>query len=159
MSAPGTPPAGASDRLARWLAIWFGCGHVPRAPGTMGTLGALPLYLLVSPGGPAAILATAAVVFLVGVWAATRVERATGLHDPQIVCIDEVAGVMLPLAATPRSLTGVIAAVVLFRVADMLKPWPARPAERLPEGWGVMADDLIAGVWAALVVLAARAIA
>lgn len=144
------------DRAAYLLAIWFGCGRFPKAPGTAGTLGALPLYWLVASGGPLAIGATAAVVAAVGIWAGSRVAANLGTHDPQIVCIDEVAGVLVTLAAAPRSVAGVVAGVVLFRIFDQLKPWPARPAERLPGGWGIMVDDLVAGLWGAVMLLGVR---
>jgi len=144
-------------RLAYLLAIWFGCGRIPKMPGTAGTLGALPLYLLLARGGPLLVAVGAVVVTLVGVWAATQVVRATGLPDPQIVCIDEAAGVLVTLAAAPFTWQGVLAGVVLFRVFDQFKPWPARRAERLREGWGVVMDDVLAGLWGAAVVLALRA--
>jgi phosphatidylglycerophosphatase A len=143
-------------RLAYWLAVWFGCGRVPRMPGTAGTIGAVPLYLLLARGGPLLVAAGALVVTLVGVWAATQVVRATGLKDPQIVCIDEVAGVLITLAAAPYTWKGVLASVVLFRIFDQWKPWPARRAEGLREGWGVVMDDVFAGLWGAALVLAAR---
>lgn len=145
-----------SARVAYWLAVWFGCGRVPRMPGTAGTLGAIPLYLLLARGGPGWVAAGALVVTLVGVWAATQVVRQTGLHDPQIVCIDEVAGVLITLTVAPFDWKGVLAAVVLFRVFDQWKPWPARRAERLREGWGVVMDDVFAGLWGAAVIVAAR---
>ena len=144
-------------RLAYLLAIWFGCGRFPKMPGTAGTIGAIPLYLILARGGPLAIAVGAAVVILVGVWAATEVVRKTGLKDPQIVCIDEVAGVLVTLIAVPAHWRGIVAGVVLFRIFDQLKPWPARWAENLREGWGVMMDDLFAGVWGAAVLLLARA--
>jgi phosphatidylglycerophosphatase A len=147
-----------SYRLAYILAIWFGCGRFPKMPGTAGTIGALPLYLLLARGGPAAVAVGAALVTLVGVWAATQVVRKTGLRDPQIVCIDEVAGVLITLVAAPGHWKGILAAVVLFRIFDQFKPWPARWAEKLPEGWGVVMDDVFAGLWGALVLLAARAL-
>lgn len=150
-------PPGIRDRLATILATWFGCGFFPKAPGTAGTLGALPLYFLVVPGGPGAVLGAAVLVTLVGVWAADRVARRLGAHDPQIVCIDEVAGVLITLAAAPRTTAGVIAAVVAFRLLDMWKPWPARAAERrLPGGLGVVLDDVLAGLWGAAALLLAR---
>ena len=145
-------------RLAYWLAVWFGCGRVPKMPGTAGTVGAVPLYLLLARGGPLFVAAGAVVVTFVGVWAATQVVRATGLKDPQIVCIDEVAGVLITLAAAPYNWQGVLASVVLFRIFDQWKPWPARRAERLREGWGVVMDDVFAGLWGAALVLAARAL-
>jgi phosphatidylglycerophosphatase A len=143
-------------RVAYWLAIWFGCGRIPKMPGTAGTIGAVPLYLLLARGGPLFVAAGAVVVSLVGVWAATQVVRATGLKDPQIVCIDEVAGVLIAFAAAPYNWQGVLAPVVLFRIFDQWKPWPARRAERLREGWGVVMDDVFAGLWGAVMVLAAR---
>jgi phosphatidylglycerophosphatase A len=145
-------------RLAYWLAIWFGCGRFPKMPGTAGTIGAIPLYLLLAQGGQLAVAAGAVVVTLVGVWSATQVVRATGLNDPQIVCIDEAAGVLVTLVAAPYNWKGVLAAVVLFRIFDQFKPWPARRAEKLAEGWGVVMDDVVAGLWGAAVVLVLRAL-
>jgi phosphatidylglycerophosphatase A len=145
-------------KAAYLLAIWFGCGRFPKMPGTVGTLGAVPLYLLLAKGGPLAVALGALVVTLVGVWAATQVVRRTGLDDPQIVCIDEAAGVLITLAAAPHTWQGVLAAVVLFRVFDQFKPWPARRAEKLPEGWGVVMDDVFAGLWGVAVLVAARAL-
>jgi phosphatidylglycerophosphatase A len=143
-------------RLAYILAIWFGCGRFPKMPGTAGTVGAVPFYLLLAPGGPAVVLLGATVVTLIGVWAATEVVRKTGLKDPQIVCIDEVAGVLITLAAAPNTWKGTLAGVVLFRIFDQFKPFPARRAEKLREGWGVVMDDVFAGIWGALVLLSAR---
>jgi phosphatidylglycerophosphatase A len=143
-------------RLAYVLAIWFGCGRVPKMPGTAGTLGAIPLYYLLAQGGVLAVAVGAIVVTLVGVWAASEVVRKTGLKDPQIVCIDEVAGVLITLVAAPFNWKGMLASVVLFRVFDQCKPWPARRAEKLREGWGVVMDDVFAGLWGAAVVLLAR---
>lgn len=144
--------------LAYWLAIWFGCGRVPLVPGTAGTIGAVPLYLLLARGGPVLVAAGALVVSLVGVWAASQVVRQTGVKDPQIVCIDEAAGVLVTLAAAPHTWQGIIVSVVLFRVFDQWKPWPARRAEKLPGGWGVVMDDVCAGLWGAAVVGATRAL-
>ena len=146
-----------TDRLAYVVAIWFGCGLVPRMPGTAGTLGALPLYWLVCRGGPLAVAAAALALTLVGVLVSGRVARALGSKDPQVICVDEVAGVFIALAAAPVTLPGVVSAVLLFRVLDMTKPWPARALERLPGGWGVVLDDVAAGLWAALLIVAARA--
>lgn len=150
-------PGGPLQAVAFWLAVWFGCGLLPLMPGTWGTLGALPLYLAVAPGGPFAVLACAALITVVGIWSAGVVARARAVKDPQIVCIDEVAGVLIALAAAPRTWVGVAVAVVAFRVGDQLKPWPARTAERrLPGGWGIVLDDVVAGLWAAALVLALR---
>ena len=127
------------------------------APGLAGTLGAIPLYLAVRPFGWPAVAAAALVLTLIGVWAAGVVERQLAVKDPQIVCIDEVAGVFVTWTAAPMTWTGLVAGVVLFRLFDQFKPWPARVAERrLGGGLGVMGDDVIAGLWGVAVLLVAR---
>ncbi len=148
------------DRGALVLATWFGCGLSPVAPGTAGTLGALPLYLLVAPAGPWAVALAALVISAIGIAASGRVARRRGVEDPQLVCIDEVAGVLVALTAARFEVLDVAAAVVLFRVFDIWKPWPVRLLERrLPGGWGIVGDDLAAGLWAALLVAAGRLLA
>jgi phosphatidylglycerophosphatase A len=158
MSEPAPRPEGARAWAAHILAVWFGCGHLPVMPGTWGTLGAIPLYLLLRPLGVGAIAAAAAGVTLVGLWAAGVVERRLGKKDPQIVCIDEVAGVLVTWLAAPPTWAGLVAGFVAFRVLDQLKPWPARAAERLGGGVGVMLDDVAAGAWGAALLAAARAL-
>ena len=139
------------------LSLWFGCGLVPYAPGTAGTLGALPLYWWVRPHGLLALGATAAAVTAAGVWASARVAKACGLKDPQFVCVDEVAGVLVTLLGAPADGKGVLAAFLLFRFFDWAKPFPARALERLPGGFGIVCDDIAAGAWGAAVLLALRA--
>jgi len=158
---PSTPPPRRTffDALADVLSIWFGCGLVPYAPGTAGTIGALPLYWLLRPLGPIAVLLATVAVAVVGVWASDRTALRLGVKDPAIVCIDEVAGVLLTWSAAPPGWMATLTGFVLFRIADQLKPWPARALERdLPGGWGIVFDDLAAGAWAALALLAARAL-
>lgn len=151
-------PRGVRAWTAHVLAVWFGCGHVPVAPGTAGTVGAIPLFLLVRPLGVGAVAATALAVTIVGWWAAGEVERRLSAKDPQIVCIDEVAGVLVTWLAAPPTTMGLIAGFVTFRLFDQWKPWPARAAERLPGGAGIMLDDVVAGAWAASLLAAARAL-
>lgn len=145
-------------KLAWVIATWFGCGLSPVAPGTVGTLGALPVYFAIRGAGPLAILAVALVLTLVGVWAAGVVAAQSGKVDPQIVVVDEVAGVLVALASAPGGGPGALLAVVLFRIFDMTKPYPANAAERLPRGWGIVIDDVVAGAWAAAFVLGLRAV-
>lgn len=146
-------------RLARWLAVWFGCGYVPVAPGTAGTLGALPLYYLVRGifgPHPIAIFAAAVLFTAIGIWAAGVVAVQEKLKDPQIVVIDEVAGVLFALSFAPMTTKGVIAAFVLFRLFDSTKPFPARRAEKLPGGYGIVLDDVVAGFQSAIVIMIFR---
>ena len=145
------------QRLGFALGTWFGIGYIPLAPGTAGTLGAIPLYLALRPHGTSAVLAGAVLLTLVGVWAASRVARGTGLHDPQIVVIDEVAGVHVTWLAAPANWHGLVAGFVLFRLFDQLKPFPARWAERkLHGGMSIVLDDVFAGLWGAAVLVALR---
>ena len=140
------------------LGAWFGCGHVPFAPGTAGTIGALPLYVLLRAGGSGCLALGTVVLLPIAIWAADRVASRSGLEDPQHVVIDEVVGVLVTLTAAsgwPSAITGVI----LFRIFDHWKPWPARWAERnLAGGLGIVLDDVIAGGFGALCLLLARAL-
>ena len=158
--APGAErqrPRSVGDWLAHTLAVWFGCGHVPIAPGTAGTLGAIPLYLALRARGPAAVAVAAAALTIMGIWAAGRVARRLGKKDPQIICIDEVAGVFVTWIVAPATTAGLLAGVVLFRIFDQWKPWPARLAERrLPGGAGIVLDDVFAGLWGAACLMGAR---
>ena len=148
------------SRTARLLATWFGCGLVPVAPGTAGALGAVPLYLLASMGGRATVAVTAAAAIGIGVWSSTIVERELGEKDPQSVVIDEVAGFLLTMLPVKRpTWRSITTGFVLFRLLDTIKPWPVRRFERLPGGWGIVFDDVAAGLLGALAMtgLAARA--
>ncbi|HEX9189537.1 MAG TPA: phosphatidylglycerophosphatase A [Vicinamibacteria bacterium] len=148
----------AVDVAARVVATAFGSGRSPVAPGTAGSaVGVLLFWPLASLGWRWQLLA-ALVLFLVGTLAAGRVADRVGRKDPGIVVVDEVVGQWVTLAALP--FTPVTAAVgfLLFRVADVVKPWPARDLEALPGGWGIMADDVAAGVWAHLALRASLAL-
>jgi len=136
--------------LATWLATWFGAGRLPWAPGTWGSLAALPLaWLLLALGGPWLLLIAAALVFVLGLWASDRYMKAVGLHDPGAIVIDEVAGQWLTLAIAPLDPLAFLLGFVLFRVADVLKPWPANWLDRRVGGaFGVMIDDVAAAVYA-----------
>jgi phosphatidylglycerophosphatase A len=140
------------------LATWFGCGRVPYVPGTAGSIGAIPLYLLVRPHGLLALAVTALGVAMVGVWAAGVVAEERRERDPQVVCIDEVAGMLATLVAAPLGWPGLVVSFAAFRLCDQLKPWPVNLAERLPLGWGIVSDDLVAAAWAATLVCTARSL-
>jgi len=144
---------------ANAISTWFGCGYAPKAPGTVGSLAAIAIALLIerySTWTPLSFAVLAVVVTLPGMWAAGETARHKQLKDPQLVVVDEVVGQWLALAGA-RTLNWKtwIAAFVLFRLFDIWKPWPVRQLERLPGGIGIVADDLMAGVYAALVLLLA----
>ncbi len=137
---------------ANLVATWFGIGLLPVAPGTWGSLAALPAaWIIASFAGRAGLaLATVAVITL-GIWAAGTVERRCRERDPGRIVVDEVAGQWLALIAVPPDPVLYGASFVFFRVADIAKPWPARWIERrLRGGLAVMLDDLVAGLYAAL---------
>ena len=148
---------GFTETVQTVLSTWFGLGFVPKGPGTAGTIGAIPLYLLLRPHGPWAVAAAAVCLTLVGIWAAGGYAKITGLHDPQKVVIDEVAGVHVAWIACPPTWQGLLAGFLLFRLFDMTKPFPANWAERkLQGGTSIVLDDVFAGMWGAAVVVALR---
>jgi phosphatidylglycerophosphatase A len=139
--------------LARVIATAGYSGAVPIAPGTAGSAVGLALLVLVrSSGWPALEVSLLVALVAVGVWAASSVERESGQTDPPVVVIDEVAGMLVTLLWLPVGWTGALAGFLAFRLFDIVKPWPASAAERLPGGWGIMADDLVAGLYAWLTV-------
>lgn len=145
--------------LTALLATWFGVGRIPRAPGTWGSVAALPCaWPLAYWGGWPALLVGALAIFLVGWWAAEQYERQSGRHDPKEVVIDEVAGQWLALLPAGLDPVSMLAAFILFRLFDILKPWPVSWAEGLPGGLGVMADDMLAGILAALLLFGGQAL-
>jgi phosphatidylglycerophosphatase A len=144
-----------ADRLATILATWFGCGCAPFAPGTFGSLGALAPAILLARAGwrPLYFAALAVAALPVAVWSAGRTAKILGKKDPQQVVIDEVIGQWIALggAASLHRWPVWVAAFALFRVMDIWKPAPVRQLERLPGGYGIVADDVMAGIYAALV--------
>ncbi len=141
----------AGDRVALAVATLLGVGRSPVAPGTAGTAVSLPCVALLGRFLPLWGFAVAALgVSLLGVWSAGRAARILGAKDPRPVVIDETAGLFMALAGIPIGWATLAGSFVLFRVMDVLKPPPARRSERLPGGWGIVADDLIAGLYANL---------
>lgn len=138
---------------AALLATWFGTGLLPFAPGSFGALSALPLaWLLVAWGGSALLLLAAAAIFAVGLWASARYMAAHGVHDPNAVVIDEVVGQWLTLALVPLDPLVYGLGFLLFRIFDVIKPWPVNWIDRRVGGaFGVMIDDVAAAVYAGLV--------
>ena len=138
-------------RLAVFLATAGYCGYFPIAPGTVGSAAGLIVYLLVWwTKSPIVEVALIVAVFAAGTWAATHAERFFGGIDPGPVVIDEVLGMLVTLAFIPAGWSAVLAGFFLFRVFDVVKPYPANRLEKFHGGFGIMADDAMAGVYANL---------
>ena len=140
-------------------ATWFGVGRSPRAPGTVGSLAALPFgaALMWAVGGWGLAAATAG-LFLLGTWAAHHYAARLGRDDPGEIVVDEVVGQWLPLCVLPVEPVAYALAFVSFRFFDIVKPWPIGVADRrLKGGLGIMIDDVLAALAAAIVCLAVYA--
>ena len=149
----GAASLSAAPLWATLVATFFGAGRLKPGPGTWGSLATVIVWALASSRVPVAsrawaTIVAAAVVTLIGIPAATRVARASGLEDPQFVVIDEVAGQLVTIIAVPLGWKTFLAGLILFRVFDIWKPFPIRRLERLPEGTGIVVDDLGAGFYA-----------
>jgi phosphatidylglycerophosphatase A len=158
-----TPVAGESSQgrerevacptWAMLVGTFFGIGRMRPGPGSWGSAATVLLwaglayFLPVSLRTPT-VVALAGLVTLVGIPAATRIARATGVKDPQFVVIDEVAGQLITLIAIPLAWKTFLAGFILFRGFDIIKPPPVRQLERLPEGTGIVVDDVAAGIYA-----------
>ena len=141
-------------RLHYLIATALGSGYVPKAPGTAGAFLAVLIAFFFWRDAPMALIAATVLVSLIGTWSADVVERDLGREDPGLVVIDEVAGTWLALWFAPPVWWAYLLGFALFRLFDIWKPWPIRSIQHLPGGIGIMVDDLLAGVYA-LVVLQA----
>ncbi len=172
-----SPGSAAKPRLSLLIATCFGLGYLPLAPGTWGSLAGVALYWALINFWTRGFMffgltmRTAVILYrlyvcipgvivaLVGPWTAGRVEKWVGQKDPQFVVIDEVSGQLFTyvfVLAWPNW-KYLLLGFILFRVFDIWKPFPARQAESLPRGWGIMADDWVAAIYAALGLWVARA--
>ena len=135
-------------RLGLFIATCGYLGYVPVAPGTFGSAAGLVVFAAVRwSGSPALELAVIILLFAVGVWSASAAERHFGGVDPAPVILDEVVGMLITLAFLPVNITGAVVGFLLFRLFDVVKPWPANRLEAVHGGLGVMADDAMAGVY------------
>lgn len=138
-------------RLAIWMATALGAGYAPLAPGTFGSAVGALIYVFTCHLHPAWQSGIIVGVSIVGVWASSVAARYFGREDPGQVVIDEVAGQLVTYALLGLNWRGIVLGFLVFRVFDIIKPWPARQLESLHGGWGIMADDLMAGVYGWLV--------
>ena len=135
-------------RLAFAIATVFKAGYIPIAPGTVGSIIGLLVFWLIKDYASFTIeMFVAATLFFAGVWASTIVEQVLERHDPGVVIVDEVVGMLVALMLLPPTITVMFLAFLLFRVFDIIKPYPARWCEQLSRGWGIMMDDVVAGLY------------
>lgn len=129
------------------IATFFGIGKIPFAPGTWASLAAAPLFWLLVDR-PLVLAGVLVAIYFGGVYFAGEYEKQIGEKDPSSAVIDEVLGVGVAMVGIPKQLPFVIMAVILFRLFDIWKPYPIHRLEKLPKGWGIMSDDLLAGIYA-----------
>ena len=143
------------NRLAVLLATCFGCGYFPWGPGTVGSLAAVTIAALlrVTAGlGRGSLLTLIVLLLWPSIWAASRTARILNVKDPGVVVIDEVLGQWVTLlGVAARGWKVFLAGFFLFRLFDIWKPWPVRSLEKLPEGLGIVMDDVAAGLYGALI--------
>jgi phosphatidylglycerophosphatase A len=140
---------------AHMIAFGFGAGLAKRAPGTWGTAVAIPIFFALHWfGQPLLTWAVIGILFGVGIWATNIAGKALGIADHGGMVIDEIVAFMIVLAASPKSFAWVLYAFVLFRLFDIVKPWPISLADRhIKGGFGVMFDDILAALFAVIVVI------
>jgi phosphatidylglycerophosphatase A len=146
-SSTPAQPTFKTDDIRHWVAFGLGSGLSPWAPGTAGTLLAVPIYLVLSMLPLLGYLVVVAVLIAAGVWACDAVARDLSADDPPAIVWDEIVGFLVAMIAAPAGWIWVITGFVLFRLFDIYKPWPIRSVqERVRGGAGIVADDLAAGL-------------
>lgn len=132
-----------------FLAFGFGSGLAPFAPGTFGTLIAIPLYLLMLNLSFSMYLLLVAIVCIIGVWICDKSSKMLGVHDHSGIVWDEFAGFFITMLAAPAGWIWIVAGFALFRLFDIWKPWPISWLDKKVEGGlGIMVDDIVAGIYA-----------
>ena len=136
------------NQAAKFIATFFYVGLIPIAPGTFGTLAAIPLFLLISGFPIYLYLAITILLTLIFIWASSVTEEIYNERDPGKIVADEVSGYLVTMILVPPTAVNIALGFILFRLFDILKPPPVRKFEKLPRGWGVVIDDVAAGVYA-----------
>ena len=135
-----------------FVAFGFGAGLAKKAPGTFGTLVGIPIYLLLAAAGPTFYALSLIALTLGGIWICQKASDRLGVHDHQGIVLDEIVGFLITMVAVPLSWQAILIGFALFRLFDIVKPWPIRIVdEQVRGGLGIMMDDVLAGVLAALV--------
>ncbi len=139
------------DNLSKFIASFFGVGFIPLIPGTFGSAAGVIIYCFLSQKEPPVFYDVLFILIIAGFIDCGRAERAFGKKDPRRIVIDEVSGMLVALMLVPFSLANIIIVFTLFRVFDVLKPYPLRRLEKIPAGFGIMLDDIAAGLYANLI--------
>ncbi len=153
------------NRLARIISTGFGVGYFPVAPGTMGALAISIVYWLSPNISLLYFIIIISLLIALGIYSATIIEKEIKSKlgpekgkDPGLIVIDEIIGMLIALIALPKTKIFLIWAFILFRIFDIVKPYPARQMEKFPGGWGIVFDDVIAGIYANIVIQIGRLI-
>lgn len=145
-------------KIILFFATGFGSGYFPVFPGTVGSAVGVGIFFglgFISPS-PILFLANTVTISILGVWVSGKVEEYLQQNDPRIIVIDEIAGQLVALSLfffVPANIYYIISGFLIFRIFDIFKPYPIRRLERIPHGWGVVLDDLMAGVYSLLVMI------
>ncbi|OGT31948.1 MAG: phosphatidylglycerophosphatase [Gammaproteobacteria bacterium RIFCSPHIGHO2_12_FULL_35_23] len=142
-------PTTVWTNLIHFLAFGFGSGAIPFAPGTMGTLVAIPIYLLIAQLSLPLYLLMVLILFVAGIWLCEIAARDTGVHDHPGIVWDEIVGFLITMIGVPPTFKWILLGFILFRLFDIWKPWPIRTIDRkVKGGLGIMLDDVLAAIFA-----------
>lgn len=145
------------NKLANWFSTVLKIGYLPIAPGTWGSLAALLIwFVIIGHISSTTLIVLIVIIFIFGVSASSITERSLAKKDPSVIVIDEWVGQWIALLFLPKSLLWGFFAFALFRLFDIWKPYPIKTLDNLPSGWGIMLDDVLAGVYALLVLTVLR---
>ena len=140
--------------LAKWISLGFGSGKLPYMPGTYGTVVGIPIFLLMAEMSLIPYILVCAVLLIIGIWASQVYSDFLGVHDHGSIVWDEVVGYLITMTATPAEWHWIILGFILFRLFDILKPWPINLLDKYVQGgFGIMIDDVLAGIYGAIVLL------
>lgn len=140
------------EKPSHFIAFGFGTGALPIAPGTFGTLIAIPFYLVLSALSLSLYLFVVLLIILGSTWLCDRVSKEIGVEDHQGMCLDEIVGYLVTMINVPRGLIWIAAGFILFRIFDIWKPWPIRYAdEKIHGGFGMILDDVLAGMYSCII--------
>ena len=138
------------EKLVRFFASFF-VGYSPVAPGTLGTLAGIPLYLILSQQGTKIYIIFTTLFIILGIEISTLAETIFNEHDSPRIIIDEIAGFLVTMLSIPMNFKFILSGFILFRIFDIWKPFPVSNLQKFPSGLGIMADDLMAGIYSNLI--------